>query len=276
MSTVPGTVGLPSSVMEVTAERFRALARSSPWRWSTLRFVSWRRPDGGRFDDGVRAWLQRPDRLRVEDLDGDLIQVVREEHPRSVGVLTLGRSKRTLRRTLLLPSEVTPEIGTDGLVRARPSDWEVDYDDPMFQSYTWVALLDPVELADGDDDGPATTLEDLRTVVHHGREAWEATVRATSSYTPRCSCCALLLSEESERRLTDEGGPTLRSREPDFVFSDAHRVRFDVQTGVCVHVEQLGGDRDGWCEDVMIEAVGEPMGEELFTQPSRSRFQLGR
>jgi len=271
-----GKVGLPLPIMEVTEERFRALARSSPWRWSTLRFVHRRQPERGRFDGGVRAWLQRPDRLRVEDLDGGLIQVVREEHPRSVGVLTAGRRRRSHEETLLLPSEVTPEIGSDGLVRARPSDWEVDYDDPMFQSYTWVALLDPVELADGDDDGPATTFEGLRAVEHHGREAWEATVRPISSYAPRCSCCALLLSEQSEQRLEEEGGPTVRAREPDFVFADAHLVRLDVQTGVCVYVQQLGGDDDGWWDDVTIEAVDVPIAEELFAQPRRRRFQRGQ
>ncbi|RBY74740.1 hypothetical protein DQ238_21345 [Geodermatophilus sp. TF02-6] len=66
------------------ADDFRALARSSPWRWSTLRFsVRW---PGNPWRTGpVRAWLRRPDLLRVETLDGDLLQVVREQ-PRRTSV----------------------------------------------------------------------------------------------------------------------------------------------------------------------------------------------
>jgi hypothetical protein len=159
---------------------------------------------------------------------------------------------------------VAPVFGADGLVRRRPSDWDVDYDDPMFQDYAWVAMLDPVELADGDDGRPGTTLGGLRPVEHHGREAWEAIVRPTSAYAPRCSCCALLLSEVSERRLAGEEGPT---QEHSVEFADAHLVRLDVGTGVCVHVEQLGGDRAGWTDDMRIQQVDEPMPDALFAQP---------
>jgi hypothetical protein len=246
--------------MDVTEERFRALARSSPWRWSSLRFVRTRRPERDRFDD-VRAWLRRPDCLRVEDLDGQLLETELGAAPRTVALLTPdgGRELR-----LRPPSSVTPVFGADGLVRERPSDRDVDYDDPMFQDYAWVAGLDPVELADGDDGGPGTVLEGLRAVEHHGREAWEAIVRPTSAYAPRCSCCALLSSEVTERRLAEEGGPTVRAQEPSFEFADAHLVRLDVETGVCVHVEQLGGDRAGWTDDVRIEQVDGPMPDALF------------
>jgi hypothetical protein len=247
--------------VDVTEERFRALARSSPWRWTTLRFVRTRWPERDRFGDDVRAWLRRPDRLRVEDLEGHLLQTELGSAPKTVGLLTPdGGREMPLRR----PTSVTPVFGADGLVRQRPSDRDVDYDDPLFQDYAWVAVLDPVELADGDDGRPGSTLEGLRTVEHHGREAWEAIVRPTSAYAPRCSCCALLLSEESERRLAEEGGPTVGGQEPSFEFADAHLVRLDVETGVCVHVEQLGGDRAGWTEDVRIEQVDEPMPDALF------------
>lgn len=164
---------------------------------------------------------------------------------------------------------MTPVIASDGLVRERPSDWDVDYDDPMFQTYAWVAVLDPVELADGEDGRPGTTLDGLRTAEHHGRVAWEAIVRPSSAYAPRCSCCALLPSEEGDRRLAEEGGPTVRAQEPGVVFADAHLVRLDLDTGVCVHVRQLGGDRAGWFEDLCIEEVDEPMSDELFTEPSQ-------
>jgi hypothetical protein len=252
-------LALPS--MELTEERFRALARSSPWRWSSLRFVRTRRHGRERRDADVRAWLRRPDGLRVEDLDGHLLQIEMGSAPRTVGLLTPeGGRELPLRR----PSSVAPVFGADGLVRKRPSAWDLDYDDPMFQDYAWVAMLDPVEFADGDDGRPGTTLEGLRTVEHHGREAWEAIVRPTSSYAPRCSCCALLLSEVSDRRLAEEGGP---GQETSFAFADAYLVRLDVGTGVCVHVEQLGGDRAGWTDDVRIEQVDEPMPDALFTRP---------
>jgi hypothetical protein len=246
--------------MEVTEERFWALARSSPWRWSSLRFVRTRRGRDG-FGADVRAWLRRPDALRVEDLEGHLLQRELGAAPWTVGLLTPDGGRELPLRP---PSSVTPVFGSDGLVRERPSDWDVDFDDPLFQDDAWVAMLDPVELADGDDGRPGTTLEGLRTVEHHGREAWEAIVRPTSSYAPRCSCCALLLSEVSERRLAEEGGP---AQETSFEFADAHLVRLDLGTGVCVHVEQLGGDRAGWTDDVRIEQVDEPMPDTLFTEP---------
>ena len=52
--------------MDPTTERFTRLARSSPWRWTTLRFslsTLGREPDHG---DAAEAWLRRPDGLRVE------------------------------------------------------------------------------------------------------------------------------------------------------------------------------------------------------------------
>jgi hypothetical protein len=248
--------------MELTEERFRALARSSPWRWSSLRFVRTRRPGRDQFGADVRAWLRRPDALRVEDLEGHPLLTEMGSDPRTVGLLSPDGGREVPLRP---PSSVAPVFGADGLVRERPSDWDLDYDGPMFQDYTWVAMLDPVELADGDDGRPGTKLEGLRRVEHHGREAWEAIVRPSSSYAPRCSCCALLLSEVSERRLADEGGPTVRAEEPSFGFADAHLVRLDLGTGVCVYVEQLGGDRAGWSDDVRIEEVDEPMPDALFT-----------
>ncbi len=84
--------------MEVTEERFRALARWSPWRWRTLRFTLVRRPwHTPRFEAGLRAWVRRPDAVRVQDLDGNLVQVVHEE-PRTLGLFTpTGTSTLALR-----------------------------------------------------------------------------------------------------------------------------------------------------------------------------------
>ena len=250
--------------MEVTEERFRALARSSPWRWQTLRFTLVRRPEREPFGAGVRACLRRPGLLRVENLDGDLVRVVHEEQPRTVGLLTTDGGRDV---PLEEPRSVAPVVDADGLVRERP--WMLNYDAPMFQDYHWVAMLDPVELADGHDGGPGTVLRDLREVDHHGRRAWEAVLEPTDAYDPRCSCCSLLLSAVSEEREAEAGGPTIRSRDPGFRFADAHRVRLDVETGVCVYAEQQGGDRDGYHHRMRIEAVDEPMPDELF--PARTR-----
>lgn len=53
----------------LTGEQWRRLARSSPWRWSTLRFVNrWNGPSPAGVP-AVRAWLRRPGLLRVERLD---------------------------------------------------------------------------------------------------------------------------------------------------------------------------------------------------------------
>ena len=83
----------------------------------------------------------------------------------------------------------------------------------------------------------------------------------------------LLLSERFED--TELG---LREDDPDSVYPDGHRVRIDVATGVCVFNEQLGGTRGGSGHDLAIEAVDEPMGDELFPQPPPSLWDrfLGR
>jgi hypothetical protein len=60
--------------------------------------------------------------------------------------------------------------------------------------------------------------------------------------------------------------------EPGFVYPDAHRVRLDVATGVCVANEQFGGTRAGTGHDITIEAVGEPMSDELFPPQAPPRW----
>ena len=94
----------------------------------------------------MRAWVARPDALRVERLEGALL-VADNEPPRpgSRALLTTGGGQ-------VLPdpppaADTAPVYDEDGLVAERPR--EVRYDDPMFQSYHWVAMLDPVEQADG-------------------------------------------------------------------------------------------------------------------------------
>jgi hypothetical protein len=264
--------------MDPTVERFRALARSSPWRWSTLRYVQ-RLHLGTRSHEVTRVFIRRPKLARIEALDGTLLSVYRDDPQQVTPLARRGYAPagRVLRRrdapppvTLPGPADVEVELDDDGLVRSRPGR-VLDTDTAVTGSYYEVAMLDPVELADGYDERPGTIIEELRAVDHHGREAWEAVLRPTATYDPRCPCCPLL---EGEPR---DGGFDLREEEPGFVFPDAHRVRLDVATGICVANEQLGGTRSGAGHDLTIEAVDEPLSDELFpAPPGRWSRWLGR
>jgi hypothetical protein len=140
---------------------------------------------------------------------------------------------------LRFPHEVAPERRPDGLVAVRPSDDEVAYDDPMWQSYDWVAMLDPVELSHH------TTVDGLRDHERDGRRTWSARMRAAEGYEPRCGCCALLWSfisdrdEEADEDRRDEWRPR-----PGVVYPDAYDVALDVQTAVVVDLHPLGGNRE--------------------------------
>lgn len=208
-----------------TVERFRALARSSPWLWSGLEFERTNRAEPD------HVWIERPDRLRVETADG----VVKADRPDAVR--GPGESWRW-------PVDVSPVL-VDGLVQRRPADTDVDYDAPYYENYHWVAMLDPVELADCWDDSedtPPVGLADLAVVDHHGRAAWQASATSTARYDPRCSCCALLdgVFDYDEQRWRPGA---------------ASVVRLDAETGLCVFVEHLGGARAGIELDVRILAA---------------------
>ena len=243
------------------AEDFRALARSSPWLFSTLRFTY----RSGRSAQAVRAWLRRPDLLRVETTDGALLGVVRGRS--SVGgVLGAGPWDEP-------PVEPPPVLRPDGLVAVRPAWGDLSQaDDPMWQSYAWVAMLDPLELADGRERGPGeparepgppVRIEALREVEHGARPAWEAVVATTSTYEPRCACCSLLRDPEIDRLEWGDAAQRFTGAE----YPTATRVRLDVGTGVCVSTEALDGTWAGDGHEVLIEAVDEPMDDALFARP---------
>ena len=243
-----------------SADSFAALARSSPWRWSTLRFtVAW--PNDPWSTGAVRAWLRRPDSLRVESLAGALLRAERTPPP-SIGVL--GPDGGSTRPAVWASQAARPPLRPDGLVAERPDDPLLTYDDPMHESYHWVAMLDPAELADGVDQetgerAPALRVESVEVVEHAGRAAWEAVVVPEDTYEPRCGCCPLLRTRAVD--LLEFGDHPEHLLE---AYPDAFRVRLDVQTGVCVWAEALDGTFAGETHDLRIEAVDEPMDDDLF------------
>ena len=243
------------------ADDFRALARSSPWLWSTLRFTHRPRQSA----HPVRAWLRRPDALRVEDGSGAVLGVV---HGRSSTSTTFAVGVGPVEP----PPDPEPEFRPDGLVAVRPAwgDW-TQADDPMWQDYRWVAALDPLEFADGRDrqaggpGGPPLETGEIREVDHGGRPAWEAVVATTDTYEPRCGCCSLLRDQGIDRLEWDDAAVRFAGLE----YPTATRVRLDVGTGVCVLTEVLDGTWAGDGHELLIEAVDEPMDDELFVEPQR-------
>lgn len=242
-----------------TADDLRALARSSPWLWRTLRFTletSTSEPYG---TDRLRAWVSRPHGLRAEELDGRLI-TAGWGPPADEGMPALSGG---------------PVLRPDGLVDRRPADRIGPYrfDDPMLTTYRWVAMLHPFELADGverDEDGhaggdwsparrPIAVVDGPRVVVHAGRVAWEAQIVTTPAYAARCSCCPVLDGDEAAVQLAREGWARAQSGRP-----TSWRVRLDRGTGVLVQLTELGGRSVGGGWTMRIEAVDEPMPRELF------------
>jgi len=234
--------------VELTEDSFRALARSSPWRWSTLHLT--RHSTWGVEGSPVEAWVRRPGwmRVRVDGRD----HVVVEEPASGTVVTSVGPDSEG---PVELPPPAEPVFRPDGLVARRPEDHFLHgRDDPMWQDYTWVAMLDPAELADG------TRVADLSAGVRGGREVWRARVWAEEGYEPRCGCCPLLWSEVSELAEQEAGGPTYRENHPDVTYPDGFRVALDVQTGVLVELYPVGGDQPDDVIEVDIHAVDQPVG----------------
>jgi len=213
-----------------TADDVRALARSSPWLWTTLHFTHL---DA---EGETEAWLRRPGRLLVVGPDGREERVVEEP-----------RGSTTWR----WPQEVEPARRPDGLVVTRPDDPVVEYGDPMYRNYQWVAMLDPVELSHG------VEITGVRTGEHRGRPTWEARVRALEGYDPTCGCCPLVWSEVSDRLEYDDGSG--RWEPPrGTAYPEAYDVALDVTTGVVVRSQAVGGDPR--CDlEVVIHEVDGPM-----------------
>ena len=126
-------------------------------------------------------------------------------------------------RELPFAWELPVEVDADGFVVHRPVRTS---DDPMWQDYQWVAMLDPVELADGvpRDPGPssgpdaalppALVVHRLDAAVRHGRETWWAEVAPLEEYAPAVLVLPAAL-RPGQRGVEDRhgGGPTMRSRD---------------------------------------------------------------
>ncbi len=293
---MPSASPLPSAP---GPDDFRALARSSPWRFGTLHLTH--RPCGGTAgeEEPVEAWLRRPGHLEVlaggerhvetgVPCTGSVLYL---EQPRS-GLrrwLTPRRPSSLLRRGCwsamtpgLAPRDESPEPDTvppqsvepvrrpDGLVRERPRG--PDYDDPMWQNYRWVAMLDPVELSHG------VEVTDVHARERLGRLTWTATCRALPSsaedagdgYDPRCSCCPLLFGEVSQAlEFGADGvppedmpaggtpsGDTPSGAGEGAGYPSAYWVSLDVETGIVVDVEPQDGDRSRTAFSNEIHEVG--------------------
>lgn len=218
-----------------TPDDFRALARSSPWRFGMLHFTHTVPGEAP-----VEAWLRRPGSLEVV-VDGARHVESGVPHTRSAVFGWDASGEPTQPRVLaaVTPQAVAPSLRSDGLVLKRPDEPEIEYDDPMWQNYRWVAMLDPAELAHG------VEVADVEVSTRLGRPTWTASCRplqGEEGYQPRCSCCPLLFGEVSMAMDLDDPA-AVRAREPEAGYPSGHRVSLDVATGVVVSVEPLDGDR---------------------------------
>ena len=255
-----------------TDARWRGLARSSPWRWRELAFTLHRRARGvgNRGEVRVEAVLTRPHRLRTRVDDGPWDSVDFARPTRERLVLSGPGGSRGWSEPEPWPWELPVELDADGFVRDRPAETSMAQD-PMWQDYLWVAMLDPHELADGDlwrgVDGnelgdlaaevpPGTVLRDLASSERHGRPTWWAVVSPTGAYDPRCTCCALLWGDIARALLAQEGGPPVTD-DPDP--TTEWLVGLDVETGVVVSLEALDGSGagDGFTVDIASVDAGE-------------------
>lgn len=208
--------------MTPTVDEFQALARSAPWRFRTAHV--W--VTGGAIGH-VEAHLERPGLVRYR-AHGERWRTLEGANYASVSYGVGEDGRPFADRIQRWARDAPPILRPDGLVAQRPSGFEdMSPDDPMVTNYSWVAMLDPVELSHH------VQLSDLTEVEHHGRRAWRALAVPVPGYEPRCGCCALLWSRVSDQVELDAGwdGP------PDGVFGpypESYGVTLDHATGMLV------------------------------------------
>ncbi len=209
--------------MTPDADSFRALARSSPWRWRTVHL---RARSSGWAD--VEAYVRRPDGLATRV--GDQVRV--ETFPYDA----------ELRRQ-------RPVLRPDGLVAERPLRWWL-VDDPIWRDYYWIAMLDPEELSHD------VAIDRLREEELDGRPVWRADLTPQPGYEARCGggCCELLFSEVSWR---SEGNS--RPLPQGTVFASHYDVALDVESGIVVRSLPVGAETP-WLEVDVLEVDGPPPG----------------
>jgi len=236
----------------LTEDAFRALARSAAWLFTTLHFTFHRRD--ATVSGPVEAWLSRPGRLRVRLDDGT--EHVQLGTPWNNGsFVRLGVEVADVRPW---PQQVQPLWRSDGLVDRRPEDERMDFDDPIWGSYDWVAMLDPVELS------WHTTVTNLTVTQRDGRTTWWAELAALEEYEPRCGCCPLLWGEVSERAEGSIGGPTWIRQHPNVVYPETWLVGLDRATGIVVDLTPIGGSRPDAGFTVDLHAVDAELPDSLF------------
>lgn len=243
-----------------SVEQFRRLAQSSPWRWKTVEFELL----PSRHTLPVHAWIRRPGNMRVEDAKGEVVERVCAGVPFADTVVQYSNGACSPAEGRW-PSDTSPTFDSDGLVSALPSitdSWLVDYDDPFYENYQWIAMLNPIELTrsahDHSSTETVTELSEVRAVEHHGRPAWQATVVTTNRYDARCECCALLSGHYDFEADHWVPGPP-------------ETVRLDVQTGICVYVGSPGDESTTAPDlDLTIIAVDARMDDHLFTGGGRA------
>lgn len=237
----------------MNTDDFRALARSSPYLWREVEF-EYRDPNTAVRAtvhlgvDGGEAYLHVADLNTGEVYADDGMP----DRNYSWSLLTFGGDTNQAELDTAMAQHVADlnaalKLRPDGLVEVRPDDPGGPGEPPMWNNYRWVAILDPRELADGepleedmpvhaDTDHPATSrppgveISELADVTHHGRPALQARVRALPTYSPRCSCCPIIVNRYSEESMD-------WIRHDSHEYPDSYLVRLDRQTGICVYSE---------------------------------------
>ncbi|MGA7207267.1 MAG: hypothetical protein WBX27_21845, partial [Specibacter sp.] len=231
----------------LSADTFRHLCRSSPWRWQSLRFElrssAPARAQGERTTPGtdvaaMKCWVRRPAALRVETLDGTLLASTTKINDSKDSLFISGNRKPWL----LPPSMANPIKDDNGFVVRRP---EALYGEPAYGSGRFAAALDPAELT-GERPVPleapyanVAEIEGIAMVDHHGRACVDAILTPNPSYKPLFPAAPLL-------------------------YPGRTAVRIDIETAVCVASRSLDGDTAGAGHAIIIRGIDEYMLDDLF------------